>query len=196
MVDFNGETNAFTDEEWAAHLERTKKIANEGDSVPPGAGLDGSTWHARLYLWTRRRWFRLWNSIEAYQYLEEDRFVSTNTCMYIRTLFVLFPFILVVYAALIAAPFVAVFYPPLAAFGTVGLLSVIGSVLGAAIGALVAFYLLKPLFRFVGWAGKSIGDSVERCANPNDPGLCRMIIRYVVDWHNKVCTTYQIRKSS
>ena len=36
MVDFNGEVNAFTDEQWAAHLEREKRVAKMKESADTG----------------------------------------------------------------------------------------------------------------------------------------------------------------
>ncbi len=161
--------------------------------------LDRNSWHTRLYIWTRVSWGEVFGG----RGLAAWEIRQTNTCMYIRTLFIWFPLLVLFYGALLTSPFLAVFQPPISMFGTIGLLSISAALVGAclAVGLVVAvawaFFKLgvafvKGLGRVFEATSDHFAQTIEECQKPAGTGLCQMIWQFIKDMHEHVCSIHKI----
>jgi hypothetical protein len=156
--------------------------------------LDSSLWHARLYQWIRWQLMFLLKGTESWR--KPSFLDSTNTCIYLRTLLVYLPMILLIRFLVIVGPLFALFYFPLTMFGGSGLINVILVLVGA--GFLLGFamvgstMLIHGVIKSKDLITAGVEAALENCRDPQRISFCSIMIKCWSDLHSKVCTHYQI----
>ena len=150
----------------------------------------------RLYVWASRTW-------RAFIAKPDDgREDYTNICLYIRTIAVWLPLVLLVHAALIAyAAYVVVIYPigriGYHAYGTgTALIVLFAALLTLALWVQGKFGALTWPFR---WLGGTVHEMAERRAKKSKkqgPAFSALVAQWCRDRHDQICTRIEIRWGS
>jgi hypothetical protein len=155
--------------------------------------LQSSQWHVRLYLWSRETWLHFWGRY-FYEYQEK----RTNLCLYIRTLLVWMPLVVVLHLAVAAWLIFTFIYLPVVTFGllplgvavakTAGVIVVLAGVVFIVVFGLAAlseFFESKPIS-----AEERRQRAAEKAAKP--PGMIAVVGSYVVAKKRQICPTIQL----
>ncbi len=117
--------------------------------------------------------------------------MQTNLCLYIRTLFVWMPFVVVVHAAVFAWLVYCFLVAPMMTFGTVPFGIFIAKTVGLvalAIGAIVGIFLTIDYFdRPLSTAEEEARKHAREAAAQAPPGFLKLCWQYVVATKRKIC---------
>lgn len=158
--------------------------------------LDKNSWHARLYSWTAWNWLRF-RGYDPDLRRHADRFENlsnTNLCQYIRTLFIQLPLLILLHGLLAVAVGYALFWHPIALFGSYSWLSVIGISLCVAAAAIAVIGLIYLGFVSSDKVKSAIETYIDKLAN-TPPGIIRLTIQWFKDRHDNICSIIQLRST-
>lgn len=153
--------------------------------------LDKTLWHVRLYQWTRIEFAHFRSAFFRPTFVNDS-----NTCIYLRTLLVYFPLIVLNRVALTVGPLLAIFYFPIANLGSRGLLGTGLIIVGGVAATIAAIYGLTGIFwlfkKIFSTSSGLINQALENCRDPQRVSFCGMIFKCLSDMHSKVCTRFDI----